>query len=120
MPEAKHKQHVPQMVGSQAQALPLCCGGSPHIVILSGLGSGQLSRPVKKARKGRKATPGLLDTWLLGPLLGLRFRLWTLAHTLGWTTHQPGLAGTVESCLGLEVQQVSWTSSLHAGARSSS
>ena len=36
-----------------------------------------------------------------GPLLGLRFRLWTLAHTLGWTTNQPGLAGTVESCLVL-------------------
>ena len=61
----------------------------------------QLSRPVKKARKARKANSGLLDTWLLGPLLGLRFRLWTLAHTLGWTTNQPGLAGTVESCLVL-------------------
>ena len=71
------------------------------MVISSGLGSGQLSRPVKKARKARKANPGLLDTWLIGPLLGLRFRLWTLAHTLGWTTNQPGLAGTVESCLVL-------------------
>ena len=71
------------------------------MVISSGLGSGQLSRPVKKARKARKANPGLLDTWLIGPLLGLRFRLWTLAHTLGWTTNQPGLAGTVESCLCL-------------------
>ena len=59
------------------------------------------SRLVKKARKARKANPGLLDTWLLGPLLGLHFRLWTLAHTLGWTTNQPGLAGTVESCLVL-------------------
>ena len=72
------------------------------MVILSGLGSGQPSRPVKKARKARKANPGLLDTWLLGPLLGLRFRLWTLAHTLGWTTISRGWLGQLNlvlSCL---------------------
>ena len=81
------------------------------MVISSGLGSGQLSRPVKKARKARKANPGLLDTWLIGPLLGLRFRLWTLAHTLGWTTNQPGLAGTVESCLVLSASCMQFASS---------
>ena len=89
------------------------------MVISSGLGSGQLSRPVKKARKARKANPGLLDTWLIGPLLGLRFRLWTLAHTLGWTTNQPGLAGTVESCLVLSCLSLSqlWLASISHGAR---
>ena len=39
---------------------------------------------------------------MLGPLLGLRFRLWTLAHTLGWTPTNRGWLGQLNlvlSCL---------------------
>ena len=51
---------------------------------------------------------GVLSRLLDCPRGCLRFRLWTLAHTLGWTTNQPGLAGTVESCLVCAVRRDAW------------